>query len=209
MSQDKQLIEDFFFPPRSPKRLPKRLKDSGHRSLLHLLRRDLVALYGKESFFGVAARVKHKAPVLAALGMMVGLDLLSTLSCPDDLRRAVGKRFDWFLGEFCVQDEEWKSAFLRDLRHSLAHRYSMRVRAQGMYRFSTSAEYKDWVVLEGETYVVNLWGLKDLFLQTVARYRDALTAKGGHDLRERFFERYRQDGGAIKAPPLAAVSGTP
>lgn len=194
------LISSFFLLPRPPKRLPKHLRGSGHRSLLHLLRRDLQALYGPESHFGLAGKVKHKAPVLAALGMMVGLDLLSTLSCPDELRRKVGPRFDWFLGEFSVQDEAWKAAFLRDLRHSLAHRYSMRVHAQGSFRFSTSAEYEDWVVRVGEEYVVNLWGLKDLFLQTIGRYEVALGSTPA--LRQRFHERYKQDGGAIKVPTL-------
>jgi hypothetical protein len=89
-------IGDFFLPPRSARRLPKRLKESGKRSLLHLLRRDLCKLYGSERYFGEALRPRHKAPVLSALGIFVGIDMLSTFSCPSKIRNCAGERFLWF-----------------------------------------------------------------------------------------------------------------
>lgn len=195
------LIQDFFLGPRLPKRLPKRLRESGHRSLLHLLRRDLEKLYGPENYFGVSKRVRHKAPVLAALGMLVGIDLMSTFSCPDEMRHKVGARFDWFTRKFSTQDQEWKFEFLKELRNALAHRYSMRVRRHGKYRFSTDTDYEDWVVLADGWHIINLWGLKDLFLQVVNRFKTILDSD--QILRKRFLERYQTDGGDLKAPPIA------
>lgn len=192
----------FFLSPRPPRRLPKRLKQSGHRSLLHLLRRDLCVLYGPETYVGAGPKRRHRSPVLAALGMFVGIDMLSTFACPSSIRNDAGERFKWFAKRFAVHPHDWHVEFLWKLRSSLAHRYSMKVAKTGVFRFSTSLEQQDWITVEQGGYTINLWGLKDLFRAYIRRYEESLRDPNDVELRNRFLLRYRKSG-TMKAPPIS------
>jgi len=187
-------IADFFIPPCDPSALPVHLRDTGRRPILHLLRRDLTQLYGDETDFGEHG-FAVKAPVLASLGIFSGIDLMSKLSCPNELESQNGNRFKWAIEKYSVQQNDWHKRFLWELRNAVAHNYSMKLDSKefsGTFRFSLNALPQDWIAVNGSIYTVYLFGLKDLFLAMIRKFQEALEQDS--DLLELFTQRQKKCG---------------
>lgn len=99
---------------------PKRdLPPGKDRGVLYLLRRDLTELYGREDD---APSQTHKAPMLASIGMMTGLDLMSKLATNDlSGGRNIFKRFVENYGRLSPADAE----VIYKLRCAQTHAYCL------------------------------------------------------------------------------------
>jgi len=143
-------------------------------SLLAWLRSDLQALYGPEA--GVGGTVA--APLLAALGICAGLELLAKYwsGCPD-FKRAVVEEFLTGVAGLSQPDAE----ALMQFRNSLAHGYALGARRRKDKRLFSFAIDTDHtmgaavVVSRGSNeYTINLWSLKRFFLTATGRCRKAI-----------------------------------
>lgn len=152
------------------------------RGVLYLLRRDLTELYGD------AAQIPsqtHKSPMLASIGMMTGLDLMSKLATNElNEGRAGFKRFLEHYGKLSSQDAE---TFYK-LRCAQTHAYCL-------IDIDEKRNYEAWFTLiddrpdspliekvstrerDGyriDTYHVNYWELKRFFLLCVSNFEKAI-----------------------------------
>ena len=143
-------------------------------SLLVLLRGDLQSLYGPEASIGGHVA----APLLAALGIYSGLQLLSKYWFGEALtsQRQVCEFLTAAAG-LTKSDAET----LLQFRNSLAHNYGLTTRRrpdQKKFSFAldTSAAEGAALVraLGSGDYVVNLWSLKRLFVLAIGHCRIAL-----------------------------------
>jgi hypothetical protein len=143
-------------------------------SLLAWLRSDLQELYGPEAIaYGPVA-----APLLTALGICVGLELLAKYwSGHPDITRQLVVEFLTTVAELSPSDAE----ALMQFRNSLAHGYSLGTRPRRgtrlfSYAIATNhAAAAPVVASRGSTeYTVNLWSLKRIFLATIPRCRTAI-----------------------------------
>ena len=143
-------------------------------SLLAWLMSDLQALYGPEA--GVGGSVA--APLLAALGIRAGLELLAKYwsGCPD-IKGAVVEEFLNRVAGLSQPDAE----ALIQFRNSLAHGYALGARRRKDKRLFSFAIDTDHtmgapvVVPRGSNeYTVNLWSLKRFFLTAIVRCRKAI-----------------------------------
>lgn len=162
---------------------PKRgLPPGKERGVLYLLRRDLTELYGDEAEIPSAT---HKSPMLASIGMMTGLDLMSKL-VTNELNggRAGFKSFLERYGPMPSQDAE---AFYK-LRCAQTHAYCL-------IDIDEKRNREDWFTLiddrpneplikkvsskerDGyriDIYHVNYWELKRFFLGCVANFEKSM-----------------------------------
>lgn len=143
-------------------------------SLLAWLRSDLQALYGPEA--GVGGTVA--APLLAALGICAGLELLAKYwSGCSDTKGSVVAEFLTAVAGLSQPDAE----ALMQFRNSLAHGYALGTRRRNDKRLFSFAIDTDHtmgapiVVSRGSNeYTVNLWSLKRFFLTAIDRCRKAI-----------------------------------
>jgi hypothetical protein len=136
---------------------------SGAASLLGLLRSDLQQFYGPEST--VVGSVT--APLLAALGICAGLELLTKYwsGCPDVQARTVSD-FLTTVARLSAADAE----IILQFRNSLAHGYALGTRRRRdsrpfTYTLDTGGTSASPLIsyLGADNYVINLWSLKRLF----------------------------------------------
>lgn len=162
---------------------PKRgLPPGKERGVLYLLRRDLAELYGDEADIPSST---HKSPMLASIGMMTGLDLMSKLATNElNGGRAGFKSFLECYGAMSSQDAE---AFYK-LRCAQTHAYCL-------IDIDEKRNREDWFALiddrpndplikkvstkesDGyriDTYHVNYWELKRFFLLCVSNFEKAV-----------------------------------
>jgi hypothetical protein len=151
--------------------------------LLYLLRRDLQNHYGNEA----DPPSNVLSPLLTALGIMVGFEVLTKLWTGD--HQAGTDRIEEFLKKICSLPEGQAIALVQ-FRHALTHGYrlqSLRRRDLQMYSFSLSdvSDGKECIAdLGSGLFEVNLWRLKDLFLVAIKKYRCLLEASS--DLQRKF-----------------------
>jgi hypothetical protein len=142
-------------------------------SLLLMLRADLQSLYGSEA--KVSGTIA--TPLFVALGVSAGLELLAkywsgkTRTTQADVR------------DFLVDVSRLPNAdaeALVQFRNALAHGYGLatrRVRDERPFMFSVDADTASGPVIAQtapDEYVVYLWPLKRLFLESVKRCRRAI-----------------------------------
>ena len=143
-------------------------------SVLVFLRHDLKSLYGPEDSFGGQLSM----PLLAALGMLSGIELLSKYWCG---KTRVGQAdviaFLTRVAGLSQSDAET----LIQLRNSLAHGYALGTRRKvdnRPYSFSldTTGTGQGPIMRcsTPDSYVVNIWSLKRLFIDAAERCRAAL-----------------------------------
>lgn len=182
-------IEKFFLPPCSPSHLPGELRESGERPTLYLLRRDLENLYLRENEVNAGELRKHRAPYLASIGILTGVDLMSKF-----YSNSVNQNQKWFIeflvviGEMPASDAE----FLWEFRNALHHSYSLALKSSKNIVFTTEINSLPWHTIKLGNHIVNLWGLKRVFLNLAEKYRAKLADDAG--LRERFCRWYDKAG---------------
>ena len=184
-------FQNCFIEPCAPKDLPKKLF-RGLRPTLHLLRRDLELLYGKEAV--QYQKDGLKPPFLVLTGIMTGIDLMSNLYCGEDevsehvirgnqlLREAgnpkrlseFGAKFKKFLREVGgMADNDIR--LLWNLRGSVVHSYGLVFRDKGFEDLELSVEESEQLIkFEKCRYTVNLWQLKTKFLDMIRIFRKKL-----------------------------------
>lgn len=186
-----QCKRKFFLPPCPVSQLPDDLKDSGERPTLHLLRRDLQELYREERFFEPDNADKHKAPYLAAMGIFTGLDLMAKFYSRNPKN---GKVFKGFLSRVCGARSA-DACFMWELRNALHHSYSLHLQTQRQLKFTTApfSAGQNWHTMSEGYSVINFWGLKWHFLQSINSFELWLqTAPPASQ--EFFVERYKAAG---------------
>lgn len=162
---------------------PKRdLPPGKDRGVLYLLRRDLTELYGREDD---APSQTHKAPMLASIGMMTGLDLMSKLATNDlSGGRNIFKRFVENYGRLSPADAE----VIYKLRCAQTHAYcliDLDEKAKTEYCFVLIDDHPEHPLIRQlpaqvrdgyrrETYQINYWELKRFFLKCVGSFEGAL-----------------------------------
>ncbi|MDO8804935.1 MAG: hypothetical protein Q7R35_10915 [Elusimicrobiota bacterium] len=180
--------EKFFLDPCPVSELPQELRISGERPVLYLLRRDLEHLYLKESKFGPDEEDQHKAPYLAAMGILTGFDLMAKFY---NNAGESGEIFKRFIVEVCGLPIE-EAGFVWKFRNALHHSYSLDLRLSENVVFTTEVNGNSWHTVNNAVHYVNLWGLKRFFITEINRFKAKLAADQA--LRIRFEERYRQSG---------------
>jgi len=184
-------IEKFFLPPCSPTHLPGEMKQSGERPTLHLLRRDLEHLYLQENESDASELQKHRAPYLASIGILTGIDLMSKF-----YSNSAKQNRKWFV-EFLVDIGELQGSdaeFLWEFRNALHHSYSLALKSSQNIVFTTEINGLQWHTLKAGNHVVNLWGLKRLFLGLAKKYSTKLATDRGLLAK---FEVWYEKAGAI------------
>jgi hypothetical protein len=153
------------------------------RPLLYLLRRDLQNQYGKETY----QPSKIVSPLLTGLGIMVGLEILTKLWTGD--HSAGTEQIENFFKNICSLPNG-RAIALAQFRHALAHGYrlqTVRIKNNQTYSFSLSEvpEGKECITeLESYVFEINIWRLKDLFLDAIKKYRSLLETSS--DLQRKF-----------------------
>lgn len=182
-------IEKFFLPPCAVLELPQELRTSGERPVLHLLRRDLEHLYLKENRFGADGDDAHRAPYLAAMGILTGIDLMASFYSTEGRPGVIFKKF---LLEVCAVPQA-EAIFTWKFRNALHHSYSLDLGILENTVFTTEVNNNPWHTINGRTHhVVNLWGLKRFFFFAVEKFKFKLAADQA--LVAHFEERYRKSG---------------
>jgi len=182
-------IEKFFLPPCKPIELPEELQESGERSTLHLLRRDLENLYLEENDFGTIRSGQHKAPYLASMGILTGLDLMAKFfNSSTERNRETFTNFLTLIGELSTSD----ATFMWEFRNALHHSYSLALKSSRNIIFTTEVNNFSWHIVKGENHIINLWNLKLLFLNLAKTYKTKLLLN--EDLKSKFYERYNDAG---------------
>lgn len=181
-------IEKFFLPPCPVSELPQELVSSGERPVLHLLRRDLEHLYLKENRFGPDGNDTHKAPYLAAMGILTGIDMMAKFYNDSGRPGVIFKRF---LQEVCgVSYAEAKFAW--EFRNALHHSYSLDLGILSNTVFTTEVANVHWYSVSNGEHRVTLWGLKRFFFFAIEKYKALLTSNSG--LRDNFEQHYLKSG---------------
>jgi hypothetical protein len=143
-------------------------------SLLVLLRSDLQRLYGPEAALGGSV----PTPLLAALGIFAGLELLAKYwSGKADTKQEDVVAFLTTVAGLSEDDAE----VLLQFRNSLAHGYGLATRRrkdQRLFAFSLDTDFTPGAALlvpaGPDAYVVNLWSLKKLFVAAIRTARNAI-----------------------------------
>lgn len=142
-------------------------------SLLFLLRTDLQQFYGPES-----DEVSVTAPLLAALGICAGLELLAKYwsGCPHMRASTVGD-FLTTVGGLNATDAE----IVLQFRNSLAHGYALGTRRRRdrrlfTYTLDTGASSASRPIFRrgADDYVINLWSLKRFFQKAISECKRAI-----------------------------------
>lgn len=143
-------------------------------SLLALLRSDLQQFYGPES----TAAGCVTAPLLAALGICAGLELLAKYwsGCPDVSARTVSD-FLTTVARLSAVDAE----IVLQIRNSLAHGYALGTRRRKdnrhfSYTLDTGGTSASPLFSHpgADNYVINLWSLKRLFQIAIGECKQAI-----------------------------------
>ena len=187
-------IEKFFLKPCAVNALPQELKDSGERPVLHLLRRDLQHLYLQEDVLQPNDQNEHKAPYLATMGILTGIDLMAKFYCGQGRKKASGRIFKKFLidiGELSSSEADFAWKF----RNALHHSYSLHIseRLLGKIIFTTAISgHASWHTSDGQIDYINFWNLKALFLKLIVKYHERL--RTSITLKHKFADEYEQAG---------------
>ena len=178
---------------------PSAWADGDRHSILFLLRRDLETQYGKETDSSGSTTIS--SPFLTCLGVMVGIELLSKLWSGDPEK---GKIREFLIDVTGLGETEAEG--LRQLRHALAHGYSLKTRRwndQQVFTFilDDDPSLPD-VIKETGTgtyeYRVSLWRLKEHFMDSLKRYENLLEADSS--LHSNFFQ-YFLNYGEVQVKP--------
>jgi hypothetical protein len=148
------------------------------RPVLFLLRRDLVKLYGSEKRKQIR---KHKAPMLAVLGMMAGIDLITKFSVGQlEATRTQFKKFLIDYGKIDIQNAE---AFYQ-FRCALAHSYGLlsfeknkKGKIKTIYRFVLCDNPNNERLIEAVApnyYMISFWQMKKFFLSCINEMKNRL-----------------------------------
>ena len=153
--QRKMDKEEFFRPPDNRNYTEK------YRSTLHLLRRDLEELYGKEG----DCEGLIKAPFLCALGIMSGIELLTKIY----VGKAKTDRSD--IIEFIKICGIKKAKAIYQFRCALSHGYGLNAVDRGgkKYRFQLTEEKCGDMMQEMEEglYRISIIRLKEEFVRCI------------------------------------------
>jgi len=160
----------------------RELPPGKERGVLYLLRRDLTELYGAENEI---PSPNHKAPMLATIGIMTGLDLMSKLATNElSAGRAGFKKFVETYGGLSSSDAET----IYRLRCAQTHAYCLidiDERTNTAYCFMLVDDKPDKALIYAhsvreahgnreETFRINFWALKKFFLACVAKFESAV-----------------------------------
>jgi len=168
-------IDNCFRPPDAG------IPNDSVRTVLYLLRRDLVDLYGSES---TSPSPNHKAPMLAVLGMMAGLDLMTKLVTGK--LHSSGKDFVSFVHSFGSLSLP-KAQVLYQYRCALAHSYGLYSKEQFKKKGNRSKIFKfglddsvsksRLMIKTGRNrYQMNFWEMKRFFLKCITSLEITLRA---------------------------------
>ncbi len=165
-------IDNCFRAPRST------FPPSSTRAVLYVLRRDLEKLYGSEKRRYIKA---HKAPMLAVLGMMAGIDLLSKFYSGKE-SNTTRTDFKNFLKN-CGKLSEYESEALYQYRCALAHNYGLfTINKKGIpYGFSLDDNLSNKKLIKKvgkDYYHINFWQMKRFFLNCIAELESRLRNPG-------------------------------
>lgn len=163
-------IDNCFRSPRAP------LPSSRFHTVLYFLRCDLENLYGSEKRRYIK---NYKSPMLAVLGMMSGIDLLTKLysgkayTTSDDFKNFVKKYGN-------LKKDEAETIY--HLRCALAHNYglvSTKPKKDGKFQYTFSIDdlpnnEKLIEQINENTYKISLWQLKRLFLNCIKEFESSL-----------------------------------
>lgn len=170
---------------------PDYLCPDQRRPLLYLLRRDLQNQYGKES----APPQKLVSPLLTSLGIMVGIELLTKYWSGD--HDAGTLLIEKFLEKVASLSNQ-KAIALAQFRHALAHGYrlkTIRNKDQQVYTFALDDRPIATECIDDKGkfhYIINIWKLKELFLDVIEKYKKMLEASS--DLQGKFMVVQKQIG---------------
>lgn len=155
------------------------------RGVLYILRRDLVHLYGTEAEIPSA---HHRSPMLATIGILTGLELMSKLATNDlSGDRSVFKKFLTDPRYGGLKEDEAEALY--KLRCAQVHAYCLidvdekrKVTFQFVLLDTLSAadpllqEQNPQKIEEVtvRTFKVNYWGLKRFFLTCVGNFETAV-----------------------------------
>jgi len=147
---------------------------SSTRAVLYVLRRDLEKLYGSEKCRYIKG---YKAPMLAVLGMMAGIDLLSKFYSGKGLN-TTATDFKNFL-EDCGKLSEHESEALYQYRCALAHSYGLfTISKKGIpYKFSLDDNLSNKKLIKKvgkDYYRINFWQMKKFFLYCIGELESCL-----------------------------------
>lgn len=160
----------------------RELPPGKERGVLYLLRRDLAELYGAEA---IIPSPNHKAPMLASIGIMTGLDLMSKLATNElSGGRAGFKNFVETYGGLSSADAET----IYRLRCAQTHAYCLidfDERANTEYCFKLDDGHPDEPMIHAdpvreahgyrqETFQINFWALKRFFLACAQKFEGAV-----------------------------------
>ena len=176
MTTDRQ-IDDCFSAPRAKRR------PGQNRSVLFLLRRDLEKLYGAENRKHIRT---HKAPMLAVLGMMAGIELLAKFNS-GKATQTTNTDFKDFLVDYGNLTRA-RAEVLYQYRCALAHSYGLytmkRVRGKRPRSFKFSLDDSPGCScliqkVAYNHYTISFWQMKQFFLRCVA-YLEARLRNSDH-----------------------------
>lgn len=162
------------------------------RPLLYLIRRDLQNQYGKES----ENSQQVVSPLLTSLGIMIGIELLTKYWSGD--HEAGTSKIEEFLQTISSLSKQ-KAIALAQFRHAIAHGYRLqttRKKDQQTYIFSLSddQEATECIVEKSSlNFLVNLWKLKGLFLESIKNCRSILEASTDHQAKFMIVKSYIKD----------------
>ncbi|MFB0561317.1 MAG: hypothetical protein ACETWM_08920 [Candidatus Lokiarchaeia archaeon] len=144
------------------------------RPVLYVLRRDLEQLYGSEK----RAHIKnYKAPMLAILGMMAGIDLMAKLHFGKTSNLG-GEKFKEFLQNYGKLSKDEAEALYR-YRCALAHNYGLfSIDKKGkQYKFSLNDSPSNRKLIRkirNNRYHINFWQMKKFFLYCIGELESRL-----------------------------------
>ena len=162
---------------------------NGDRSVLYLLRRDLVDLTTVESRH---YRRKIRPPMASALAIMSGVDFIAKL----DTGKLEGSYQEDFKGVLTKYGEvsPWDAAALYQFRCALAHNYgyftirrSRHLKTKPRYSFALDTRKNPKKLIEkiGRSYYrVNFWPLRAAFFQSITGFEKKLRTWGTSDHKE-------------------------
>lgn len=161
-------IDNCFRPPRSQR------PPGPARPVLYVLRRDLEKLYGSEKRRYIK---NHKAPMLAVLGMMAGMDLMAKLHFGKTSNLG-GKKFKQFLQNYGKLSKGQAKA-LYQYRCALAHNYGLfSIDRKGkQYKFSLDDSQSNRKLIQkigNNQYHINFWQMKKFFLYCIGELESRL-----------------------------------
>jgi hypothetical protein len=180
-------IDNFFGAPKSIQ--PSRTECAA----LHLLRIDLEKIYGSEKRRYIK---KNKSPLLASLGIMSGIDLLTKLWVGNISTRS--QDFQSFLksmGSLTANDAE----VIYQLRCGLTHNYGLYA-TDKKYEFILDDSPSNSTLLRRintKKYHVSFWEMKKLFLGCIKEYESRLrnsNYKNHSDLLNKFMNTVKEIG---------------